>query len=347
MPNQGNEVEKTLLVALSAAGGKVPEWVQLIPFGQSKTEKGEILLDEAAAQDVLNYYKSRKNDPVVDYEHQTLTGKEAPAAGWLTAMESRGAEGVWGKVEWCKRAAEFLAGREYRYLSPVMLLDQKTRRVKALLQAALTNFPAIDGMAPVVAKQDTQDPAAAGEAGKNEEEGITMNKIMEALGLAATATENEAMAAITTLKEAAGKMPVACKAVMEALGLKEDAKESEVTGTIVAMKTGSASAGDLAAQVKSLSDRLAARDAEELVQLAMKDGKIAPAQAEWAKKYASTDPEGFKVFAAKAPVVVPQGEHGKPPATPPESQELNASELVACKQLGITAEQYKKHNKKA
>lgn len=332
-----------IVVALSAAGGKAPDWVQMIPFGEHDTDKGKVILDAAGAAAVLEYYSSRKTDPVVDYEHQTLKGVQAPAAGWIEELEDRGGDGIWAKVDWCKRARELLEAREYRYLSPVMLLDQ-TRRVVRLLGAGLTNFPALDGMVPVVAKRET----GGGDAAKPKEEGITMKNILIALGLKENAAESEAVTAIDALKEAAGRMiPVACKGLLTALGLPETATESEAVGTVTAMKSGSDNLTALTAQVKDLREKLAARDADELALAALKGGKISPGQLDWAKKYAAEDPEGFKVFAAKAPVVAQPGEGGKPPADNPQDGEPTAAELVACSQLGIPVETFKKHNKRA
>ena len=53
-------------------------------------------------------------------------------------------------MQWTDRAKEYLRNREYRYLSPVVLVRKNDGRAVQLLGAALTNLPAIDGMAPVV-----------------------------------------------------------------------------------------------------------------------------------------------------------------------------------------------------
>ncbi len=344
MAKQADDGKGMLFLELATEGGKPPAEVQLLPFGVNKTDKGTFTLDKPGAEMVMQFHKTTKNDAVIDYEHQTEDDVIAPAAGWITELVNKGEAGIWGKVNWCKRAADMVGNREYRYLSPVFYADAKGRILK-FCRAALTNAPSFDGMQPIVAKQEV--PGGNAETQKTTEETITMKTILEALGLAATATETEAIAAISAMKTAAGNIPVACKGVLTALGLTEKANESEIVGTIIAMKSGSDKTPELATQVKSLSDKLAARDAEELVQVAMKAGKISPAQSDWAKNYASTDPEGFKVFAAKAPVVVALGANSKEPAPKAEGEELNAAELVACKQLGISREDFLKHNKKA
>ena len=49
--------------------------------------------------------------------------------------------------------------------------------------------------------------------------------------------------------------------------------------------------GGIDGRVKALEEQLADRDAEEAVELALKSGKITPAQKGWAKDYALKSPE--------------------------------------------------------
>ena len=126
--------------------------IQLIPFGYHVTSKGDFLLDEEALKLVVNTFDLQVNDLVVDYEHQTLSGKKAPAAGWIKKLMDRGKQGLWGVVDWTERARDYLGRKEYRYLSPVFLKRQSDGRVVRLLNAGLTNAPEIDGMVALVNK---------------------------------------------------------------------------------------------------------------------------------------------------------------------------------------------------
>ena len=169
-----------------------------------------------------------------------------------------------------------------------------------------------------------------------------MKKLFALLGLKDDATEDQAVEAVNTLKSATAL--VANKTVLETLGLKEGASESEVTGTILAMKQTHEQHGGLAQKVEKLTKDLAARDASELVALAMKDGKITPAQEPWAKEYATRDPEGFKVFVAKAPVVIHTGDvsGGQKPAGGEGG--IDEMQAMVNKQLGLDTETFKKYN---
>lgn len=58
-------------------------------------------------------------------------------------------DGIYGDVDWTDRAADYLKNREYRYLSPVIQIQRKTRRAVELHSAALTNTPVIDAISPI------------------------------------------------------------------------------------------------------------------------------------------------------------------------------------------------------
>jgi phage I-like protein len=284
-------VPASLLMAFAAAG--IPSEIQVIPYGETSTGKGDFTLDEDAMKAVIADFEKRKTDMVIDYEHQTLTGREAPAAGWIKKLVNKGKDGLWAVVEWTEKAKEYLKNREYRYLSPVFLKKISDGKVLRLLNAALTNTPAIDGMVPLVNKWDFHQP---------EKEAKSMKKLLELLGLKAEATEDEAVAAVQAMKDEnaalkeKGSELVAAKEVIEALGLKEGAELSEVTGTIMALKAGHEQSGDLAKEVNGLKTKLRKREAEEAVSAAMKEGKVTPAQKEYFLSMAEKDPAQFQAY---------------------------------------------------
>ena len=82
----------------------------------------------------------------IDYDHQLMhtaeNGRPAPAAGWMTNFEVR-ANGIWASVEWTASAADMLASRQYRFISPVFAFDKNTGEISKIYHAGLTNFPAL------------------------------------------------------------------------------------------------------------------------------------------------------------------------------------------------------------
>jgi len=171
-----------------------------------------------------------------------------------------------------------------------------------------------------------------------------MKKILALLGLKDDATEDQAVAVVKDIETAGAAHLLSNKKVFEALGLNVDASDSELIGTIMAMKQTHEQHGGLAQKVEKLTKDLAARDASELVALAMKDGKITPAQEPWAKEYATRDPEGFKVFVAKAPVVIHTGDvsGGQKPAGGEGG--IDEMQAMVNKQLGLDTETFKKYS---
>lgn len=161
-----------------------------------------------------------------------------------------------------------------------------------------------------------------------------IKKLIELLKLKADTTEDQVVSVIKTLQAEAEVVSTAAlkdkKAVTEALELKDDDNQSTVVATIHALKQTAKTAAP-ASELQALKDRLAKRDADDLVSGAMKAGKITPAQKEWADAYALKDPEGFTVFAAKAAVVVPlKGAPGE--KTGAETTEAEQDRLIALAQ---------------
>ena len=180
-----------------------------------------------------------------------------------------------------------------------------------------------------------------------------LKKLAELLGLGEDATEEQIMEALSaciaenkSLKEGqkppADENTVANKAVCELLGLKAGAPAADVTAKIMELKTGTIDGVNLAEELKALKAQNAQRDAA--VEMALKAGKITPAQKEWATSYALSDPKGFAAFAEKAPQVVPMGAVGFEDIKKGNGT-IDAATMMACKQLGVDPETAKKYMK--
>ena len=85
---------------------------------------------------------------------------------------------------------------------------------------------------------------------------------------------------------------------------------------------------------------------EEAVELALKSGKITPAQRGWAKGYALKSPDGFKEFLEKAPQAVPMSEIAGGDALALKGNKPDEATMLVCKQLGVSAEDVQKYGMK-
>lgn len=278
------------LIASQDEAPQAPEWVLLFKAGRNELEGLKpYLVDEESFRLVSAEFARRGNDMVFDYEHQTLKGVQAPAAGWIKELSWDSSRGILAKVDWTEAGAAYVASREYRYFSPVFYVRESDGRLVGMHSVALTNNPRHNHLDPILSKLQPMEGSMD-----------FLKKLAVALGLPETATEEEVMAAVAKLREASANVP---EVVASALGLAaRDA--STVVASIHALRQqskGMVSAEDF----EALKAQLAKRDAEEVVASALAAGKITPDQKEWAAQYAESDLPGFKTFVAKAPVVIP------------------------------------------
>ena len=209
---------------------------------------------------------------VIDYEHQTMlaekNGQPAPASGWVVRFEWRDGEGLFAlKTDWTPRALQMIQGREYKYISPVIVYDQVTGEVADVLNAALVNQPAL-----------TQDPLAQQRLSQlnafystTNPEQSTMNPVLlaclTALGLPATdaTTAEQAVSAIANLKAAQPALPVAlCKS----LALPDAATAAQAETALAALKADAAKAAALTTEVTALKAAQGNPDPSKWVALA-------------------------------------------------------------------------------
>lgn len=340
---------------LSAPGADNLLDMQLTPAGRFLPRDGRKLdvphwyIDANTAQAVIAAFAARKTPPVVDYEHQTLhketNGQPAPAAAWMRALQWRDS-GLWATVELTARAAELIRGGEYLYVSPVFHYDPVTGAVLAIEMAALTNNPAIDDMAPLALR------AAATFGYSIPEEETPMNPLLlaliAALGLGKDTTEEQAIAACSALKPKLDTLD----ALTTALGVKPgDDVSTTAIAACSALKAQAAAATPDPAKfvgvdvVETLKTQLAALTAEntnrkvdELVAAGLADGRLLPAQKDWAIGLGKTNLAALSGYLETATPLAALGgtqTGGLPPAGGKDESGLTATELAVCSATGV------------
>lgn len=259
----------------AASGGDVPEFIHLVPAGTFTTQdgRGPFTVVDAAALIAASMPGGRKLAIDVNHAIDKLTerGEEAPAVGWIVAMEAR-ADGIWGKVEWNEAGRKKVGGKEYGFISPVILLTKtKPHRVTQILRASLTNAPALTTLASLNSRQ-TGDPEME-------------NELRTALGLPETADQ----AAILVAVNAALGSSSAMTRIAEAAGLQKTATADDIVAAFTA-RGGSGELTELRDQVKSLNTQLTSVNAQlatvlndgakeratAFVEKAIEEGKIVP-----------------------------------------------------------------------
>lgn len=343
-------------------------WIQLIPAGtfsgrdgRGPYHAGDIASLQRIAEATRQYHGP--TEIVIDYEHQSLNalknGKPAPAAGWIKEVQAR-AEGLYGRVEWTANAASAIRAGEYRYLSPVYF-HLKDGKILALQNAALTNVPNVN-LAEVSAHTIFHQAAHEGE---------TMKKVLAALGLAEGASEEDVLVAINSLLTSSTAIAVAAgltkdaksdaiatavqtvfadrKKIAIAAGKKEDAPVDEIVAAFSAAQqpyapdpaqyVPIAQVAAMQADIKALQAQLGEDKANEAVDKAVREGRIAPALKDWAVSLHRADPAKFDEFVGKAPVltaaqrIATSKEPGAPAAL------LDDADLAVMRQMGLTQQQ--------
>jgi phage I-like protein len=315
----------------------LPAWIRVLPRGRVELvdNRAPLEVDEESLVTIVEAFHARGVDLVIDYEHQSLQGQRAPAAGWIKELQAR-PDGLWARVEWTPQAQEHLQQKEYRYFSPVLRLDPETRKPVALLQVALTNVPAIKHLPALVARYGGEaEWAAATPAvpvaafqGPGEEH---LEQLKGLLGLAPEAAE---AALWPRLREVFRDLALT-------LELPAAASASQLQGAVAALKAGAQRLSQVQEELDTLKERLAAEAAAQTVAAALQAGKVTPAQKDWALEYCRRDPEGFHTYVTLAPRLVPCG--AELPGIKEEHQEmgdLSAEELGLCHSLLLSPQQY-------
>lgn len=333
-------------------GGELPERIRLLPLGEVVLGDGRqpFVVTEASLANIMSAWKARGNDMVIDYEHQTVTGQEAPAAGWIKELSAT-ADGLWARVVWTDRAREYLERKEYRYFSPVVRLGEK-REVVDLLHVALTNYPAISNLEPLILRQQDGDddkwelsPKPEGAAGEVQEcQGERMiRELREIFGLPEGAAEERVLAKARELSAPEGEWRAAVpEDICTFLGLPED---YSLTGTLKhlgALKAAADRAVVVEEEIARLHREGAIQRGERLLQEALKSKKTTPAELDLAngrlRQLAYNDPDFFGelILRRRENFAVP----GRLGVGVGESPGLNQEEGAICDLMGITPEAY-------
>lgn len=327
--------ETVAAVHATALTGELPEWVQLLPAGTFTGLDGRGPYLNPDPEEVVRLTRERMagSDLPIDYGHALEqdgpAGDAAPAAGWISDLEVREGQ-VWGRVAWTTAGARSIQGREYRFLSPVFAHPREgDKRVLWLLRAGLTNRPNL-----VMRSINSRS---------HQEEGLKelLKRIAAALGLSEEADEATVLARCSSLRSAGDGLT----RVAQSVELAATASADEIVTAVQARGTPDPARYVPMEQFTQVSTALHAAQQEKgeaVVDQLIRDGKLAPAQRDWAIGYHTKDPQAFQTFAAGLPVILKPGAEERPANSGGESSHgLDDGALAVCSQLGIKPEDFK------
>lgn len=293
---------RALNIALDSAA---PEWIQLLPPGPVITGRDGRSWNLPDPNTLISEFAARNTPFVIDWEHasehRAPQGLDAPAAGWIDALENRGGA-IWGHVEWTPKAAAQIAAREYRFLSPVFTYRKTDAGIVELVSAGLTNQPNLSLTALNRAEELKPMPLPSA--------------LSAALGLSADADESAAVAAVVALKATNRETPALEKFIPRA--------------DYDAALARAANAEQKLAEIEKASKEQAITT---LIESALTARKITPATKDFYVGVCHNEGgvEQFKAFLEKVPPVIGESPVGdKPiPASDPKIAFAANAELRA------------------
>lgn len=284
-----------------------PAWLPMIPAGQFSGRDGRTW-----ANNNPDAFIALTELPVpFDIEHATELlgplGHPAPARGWIVALENRDGT-IFGQIDWNEEGQEALAKKEYRYYSPAFRYDQNGN-VTSLSSSGLTNKPNL--YTPALNSEGSTVPLP--------------EKVALALGLQITASDDDAVSAITALKAA------------EQIALNR--QQAPDPTRFIPVETHKLALNRAESAEQQLKKREEA-DISSLVEAAIDDGKIAPANKDMYLALCRTE-EGrsqFKSFVATAPKIIAQDPTHQ--TKPGDKGVLSDDELALCRQMNVSPEEF-------
>lgn len=325
--------------------------IQLFPFGRffpaDKREgsEGGWYVDDSNGAMLADQINLLAIDLMIDYEHQTLyieqNGQPNPAAGWIKRAEYISGEGLFADVEWTAKASQQIKAKEYRYISPLFIPEQDGKVTK-VLNAALTNRPALHNLAEAFALSSQFN-----------QKDIVMLKLLQQLFGADNATEDEIKQKLTALCETKGTSQVALSEVYielhkqsaEVVALNEQVKKGVDPTQYVALAEMKAVQDELT----SLKTQMTANKVDALVSQALSEGRLLPAQKEWATHLGKTNLQALSDYLETTvpnPALVANQAKEKPVER--NVVALSDAEKATAKMLGMSeAEFIKEHKEQA
>lgn len=335
------------------AGG----WQQILPAGSFRAKDGrpedanQWMLTAELAETVIQRFQQRSNDAVVDYEHQTLhaenNGAAAPAAGWMKELEWREGVGLFARVEWTAKAKQMIRDGEYRYLSPVFRYAPGTGEVLTVEMAAVTNYPGLDGMQALAAMRS--------KANHPEDTPVDLAALIALLGMNASASEEEVLAALKQHLERLSQQDESIAAMRAGLGLSEGAGLDEIKTGLAALKAGGQKPDptqyvgvevveQLRGEIAALTGRINTDEVNDLVSAALDDGRLLPAQEDWARDLGKSNVEALRGYLKTAqPIAALRKTQTNGKTQVDNDTGLSDDELAVCTSMGIDPSEYAKN----
>jgi phage I-like protein len=267
---------------------EAPTEFRLFKMGVNDSEKGPVLFDEQSAVSVMSEWKRRGLELTADYEHSTLLkarkGEKSPNSCKSFGLEVR-ADGLYAVgCKWTDEAKADIESGRYRYFSPYFHHDEDGR-VTALINFGLTNTPALNGIAPLMAASLLTEDIDMDELEKAK---ARIAELDAEIAKLKTRGDREAIVALSV---SAGLDPATDRTALNArvreltefrtaaLSLAGASATTEAIGNFTAWKADASKAKEALSRMASMEEKALDDELEALMAKADKERKLSPAEA--------------------------------------------------------------------
>ena len=343
---------KTKPIACSMEIKEVNGRIQLFPFGRfypadnREAGQGGWYVDDTNGYFLADQINQMPIDLMIDYEHQTLymekNGQPNPASGWMKHAEYLSGEGIFVDVDWTEKARAQIKNKEYRYISPLFLAEEGTGRVMKVINAALVNRPALHNLAEAYAASQQVHQLK----GNN-----PMLELLKKLFGAENATEAEIKQKLTALSAAKGNSPVSLSEVYAKLA----EKETQVVALSAKVNTepdptkyvALSELTKVQTAYNQLQEQVNAEKVSALIEVALSEGRLLPAQKAWAENLGKTNLVALSDYLKTVtpnPALTAE-KQAKSAPTNTTMVALSAEERAAAKMLGMSEAEFIQEHK--
>jgi phage I-like protein len=300
------------VIAAQDLAGQAPARIQLLPkqAATGETWHGRNGNGPYVVPDLQAVIAASDLPLYIDYDHlsdlEAGLGTEKKAAGWINKLEAD-AEGLWGIVEWTKRATAAIGDKEYRFISPAFHVAKDTGQVQCLIGAGLTNKPNF-----IMKALASESGAGDSDPTRKPQKDVPMNSthlaaLCAALAIAVDSDASQIVTAAQGLRsqvDLMGKqLNLTGKSVLEIAS----AAATELGRLDRAAFVPKADHEKVTAELASLQTKVKDGDAVAAVEAEMRAGKVTPGMKDWALAEAKRDLASFQGWAKVAPVVIEPG----------------------------------------
>ncbi len=332
----------------AALDGAAPEWINLLPAGELKTEDGRSGFSwDGTLPKMCSFNGADHVTRIpVDVNHSNSkrgpSGEDSPAVGWIVELSVRSNTGIWGRVEWNASGKALLADKAYQGISPELMVQKSTGLITGIRGASLTNFPNLKGLVPIL--------------NSIEEDDFDMDKFMKellaALGLKEDAGQDVALQSVQSLIKGKADFTAFLQSLAKATGASDTASHEAVLQSVTAALAAKGDDGkvntalraelaELTVKMNSMSGSMAKDKAEAFVDAAIKKGVVGvkPLRDHYVEQHMA-DPTRVEKELNSLPILHGVTIHMDPKATGGDG--LSAEELLVCKTMNISPEDMKK-----